>query len=251
MELNWTNFRKNDSDFRLISGYLDTVGTAVLSRTRPLSRSQLFPGRLALNKENWTFPGAPASFSEIVYVTAPVWVREHYGGVKWLTLRRLRIKLLVLKKQLSCLAMEIILAKEPGLKLNSGCCWNSIHFQSIEWHFPFQLDGNLNGQIDTLELVETHAKPVEKPKDKEIPYRTLVLHRCLVLLVMVLILAVGIIVNQILRTLVTWKNVKSQSSLNWSLSQQRAAHCRCLLWLMSEEHMTRGNVLQFRKIDTI
>lgn len=147
--------------------------------------------------------------------------------------------------------MEIIPAKEPGLKLNDGCCCNSIHFQSVEWHFPFQLDGNLNGQTDILELVETQAKPVEKPKDKEIPYRTLVIHRCLALFVMVLILAVGIIVNQILSTLVTWKKVKSQSSLNWSLSQQRAAHCRCLLCLLSEEQTKRGNFLRFRKIDTI
>lgn len=107
--------------------------------------------------------------------------------------------------------MEIILAEEPGFKLNGGCCCNSIHFQSVEWRFPFQLDGNLNGQIDILELVETQEKPVEKPKEKEIPYRTLVLHRFLVLLVMVLILAVGIIVNQILSTVVTWK--KSQKTV--------------------------------------
>lgn len=78
-----SNFGKNDSDFRVISGYLDIVGAATLSRTRPLSRSQLFPGRLALNRENWTFPGAPASFSGIVCVTAPGWLREQYGGVKW------------------------------------------------------------------------------------------------------------------------------------------------------------------------
>lgn len=149
--------------------------------------------------------------------------------------------------------MEIILANEPGFKLNGGCCCNSIHFESVEWHFPFQLDGlgNLNNQVDFLELVETQKKTVEKPKDKEIPYRTLVLHRCLVLLVMVLILAVGIIVNQILSTLVRWIKVKSQSSLNWSLSQQRAAHCRCLLCPLSEEHTKRGSFLRFRKIDTI
>lgn len=72
--------------------------------------------------------------------------------------------------------------------------------------FTLQLDdlGNLNGQINQIELVEcdAEAKP-EKSKKQQLPYRTLVLHRFLALVVMVLILAVGIILNVIIMSVMT------------------------------------------------
>lgn len=63
--------------------------------------------------------------------------------------------------------------------------------------------GNLNGHIDTMELVESETKSEDVPQAPPIPRRALVLRRVLVLLVMVAILIVGIVVNVILTGLVT------------------------------------------------
>lgn len=63
--------------------------------------------------------------------------------------------------------------------------------------------GNLNGHKDTVELVESETKSADVPQSPPISRRTLVVHRLLALLVMVLVLAVGIIVNIILSSVVT------------------------------------------------
>lgn len=72
--------------------------------------------------------------------------------------------------------------------------------------FPSQLDetlGNLNGHVDTMELVESETKSEDVPQSPPTSRRTLVLYRLLALLVMIVILAVGIIINVVLTGLVT------------------------------------------------
>lgn len=72
--------------------------------------------------------------------------------------------------------------------------------------FLSQLDetfGNLNGHVDTMELVESEMKSADVPQAPRTSRRTLVVHRLLVFFAMILILAVGIIVNVILTGLVT------------------------------------------------
>lgn len=59
-----------------------------------------------------------------------------------------------------------------------------------------QLDFGNEDENSQTELLECDAEPKpEKPKKKQLSYRTLVLHRFLALVTMVLILAVGIILN--------------------------------------------------------
>lgn len=54
-----------------------------------------------------------------------------------------------------------------------------------------------------MELVESETKSADVPQSPPVSRRTLVVHRLLALLAMILILAVGIIVNVILTGLVT------------------------------------------------
>lgn len=72
--------------------------------------------------------------------------------------------------------------------------------------FPSQLDENfrnLNGHIDTMELVESETKSADVPQSPPTSRRTLVLYRLLALLVMIVILAIGIVINVVLTGLVT------------------------------------------------
>lgn len=54
-----------------------------------------------------------------------------------------------------------------------------------------------------MELVESETKSADVPQSPPTSRRTLVLYRLLVLIVMVVILAVGIIINVVLTGLVT------------------------------------------------
>lgn len=80
-----------------------------------------------------------------------------------------------------------------------------MHVAPFNWRFYSRTDypGTSNGQIDTIELVEAEEEPAVKPKERQLSYRTQVLHRVLALVVMLFILAVGIIINLLFTNLVT------------------------------------------------
>lgn len=71
-------------------------------------------------------------------------------------------------------------------------------------YFTLQADdsGNSQGQIDNMNVVETEEETV-KPKKEQLSYRTLVLHRGLVLALMLFILAFGIILNLVVTNMIT------------------------------------------------
>lgn len=71
-------------------------------------------------------------------------------------------------------------------------------------YFTLQADdsGNSQGQIDIMNVVETEEQTV-KPKKEQLSYRTLVLRRGLVLALMLFILALGIILNLVVTSMIT------------------------------------------------
>ncbi|XP_030264214.1 multidrug and toxin extrusion protein 1-like [Sparus aurata] len=64
-------------------------------------------------------------------------------------------------------------------------------------------EGNSFGQTDTLDLAETECGSEENPVEKQLSYRELVLRRSLALAVMLVVLAVGIIINLLITNFVT------------------------------------------------